>query len=261
MTAPANAPRPAIADALTGPTIRHGFFGRTGGVSTGVYGSLNCGPGSNDEAAHVAENRRRVAAALHGGPLYTVHQHHSADCLVLTGDEDPALYPKADAIATSTPGIVLGILTADCGPVLLADHQAGVIGAAHAGWRGATGGVLDNVVKAMTALGAAPDRIIAALGPTIGPADYEVGDDFISAVTAADDNAADYVITDDDWPKPHFDLPGYIGARLIRQGVGTVDLSCANSTYADPSRYFSYRYNTHQGTPDYGRMIGAISLI
>ncbi len=250
----------ATSDALKSGRCQHGFFGRAGGVSTGLYASLNCGPGSHDDKAHVTENRSRVATALGGGPLYTLHQHHSADCKLIGANDDPSHHPKADAMVTDRPGVILGILTADCGPVLLADRQAGIIGAAHAGWRGATGGVLDNTIKTMISLGASADNIHAALGPTIGPEDYEVGADFITAVTDADDNAADYIVTDDSWPKPHFDLPGYIGARLIKLGVGRVDLDCARSTYARPQDYFSFRYNTHQNEADYGRMIAAICL-
>jgi len=240
----------------------HGFFGRQGGVSTGLYGSLNCGPGSADAAGNVATNRARVAAALGRDPnhLYTVHQTHSADCVILDGTENPETRPQADALATDQPGILIGILTADCTPVLFHDPVAQVIGAAHAGWRGATGGILDSTINAMETLGAQRFQIRAAIGPTIGPDDYEVGEDFVDAATKADPAAATFVIRHSDRPRPHFDLPGYVAARLQGLGVQAIDSSTGCSTYADQDRYFSYRYNCHQGARDYGRMIAVIGL-
>lgn len=240
--------------------VPHGFFGRQGGVSSGIYNSLNCGPGSNDDAQAVTENRARVCNALGFDPtrLHTLHQTHSATCVTITDQDDPLKRPEADALVTNCPDILLGILTADCTPVLFYAPDIGVIGAAHAGWRGATGGILDSTIDAICALGAIPSQISAAIGPTIGPDDYEVGNDFVEAAQQADPATAEFVIWDKARPRPHFDLPAYVAARLTKLGVGTIDRSNAQSTYASPDRYFSYRYNTHQGDTDYGRMIAVI---
>ncbi|HWA89061.1 MAG TPA: polyphenol oxidase family protein, partial [Rhizomicrobium sp.] len=190
---------------------RHGFFGRTDGVSTGIFASLNCGPGSGDDRAAVTENRRRVSEAL-GGPLLTLYQIHSAEAVVVT--EPWAQGPQADAMATNVPGLALGILTADCAPVLFADSEAGVIGAAHAGWRGAFSGVLEATIAAMEALGAARKRIAVALGPMIRQASYEVGPEFIARFVEADKDNARFFSPGEQPGHAMFDLASYAAARL-----------------------------------------------
>ncbi|MBI3444962.1 MAG: peptidoglycan editing factor PgeF [Magnetospirillum sp.] len=242
--------------------IRHGFFTREGGVSEGVYASLNCGPGSNDKPESVAENRRR-AMALMDMPeeaLATLYQTHSAEVVVVREAWAPGQAPKADAMVTDRPGLVLGILTADCAPVLLADGKGGIIGAAHAGWKGALGGVLDNTVKAMVELGAKKPKIVAAIGPCIGHRSYEVGPDFVVPFLAEDEVNADYFA-----PSPHrdghhlFDLPGYISRKLAKLGVHEVTRVPAD-TLRDEARFFSYRRATLRGESDYGRQLSAIML-
>lgn len=241
------------------PGIRHGFFTRQGGVSRGLYASLNCGAGSKDDAVSVIENRSRVAQHLgaFADDVQTIYQIHSASAhavSALTPRED---LPKADALVTRTRGLALGILTADCAPVLFADAEAGVVGAAHAGWRGALGGILEATVRAMETLGADRTRIFAALGPAIGPNSYEVGPEFVAAFEEADaDNARFFTI-----PKgratPHFDLPSYVMARLGRLGVKHAERQCP-CTYENESMFFSFRRATHRKEPDYGRQISAI---
>jgi len=250
--------RSAFADS---PGIRHAFFTCEGGVSEGIYASLNCGFGSDDDPERVAENRRRALAAL-GMPkndLLTVHQVHSADALVVDSADDLAHRPRADAMVTATPGLTLGILTADCAPVLLADPEAGVIGAAHAGWRGALSGILAATVERMLVLGARRDALRAAVGPAIGHASYEVGPDFPAPFLAEDESNAAYFE-----PAPRqghhlFDLAGYVAAALRRAGVADIDVVAAD-TYRD-ERFFSYRRNTHRGVGDYGRQLSAITLV
>ncbi|MFK8250572.1 peptidoglycan editing factor PgeF [Ancylobacter terrae] len=242
------------------PGIRHAFFTRQGGVSQGIYASLNGGTGSKDDPAAVKENRARMAAALGVTPdhFLSMWQVHSPDCVIATGPWDER--PKADAAVTATPGLAVAATMADCGPVLFADPQARVVGAAHAGWRGAVGGVLDSTVAQMAELGARPGRIVAAIGPLIRQHSYEVGPDFVSAVTALDHGNMRYFAPAD---RPHhamFDLPGYIADRLRRLGVGTVEDLCLD-TYADEERFYSYRRSTHRGEPDYGRLIAAITLV
>ena len=244
--------------ALSG--IRHGFFTREGGVSEGVYASLNGGTGSNDRPADIIENRARMAAAVGVAPdrFLTAYQIHSPDVVVAQTPWDQRNRPRADAIVTKEPGLAIGISTADCGPVLFADPQARVIGAAHAGWRGALGGVLEATIAAMEKLGATHTRIAAAAGPMIRQPSYEVGPDMIERFLAADPDNARFFVAG----KPGhsmFDLPGYIVARLERAGIGPVeDLKLC--TYADPARFFSYRRTTHRAEPDYGRHINAIAL-
>ncbi len=244
---------------LACPGIRHGFFCRTGGVSDGIYTSLNAGRGSNDRAVDVDENRRRVAShfGLALERLVSMHQVHSAEALTL--EAPPAEPPRVDALVTRTPGLALGVLHADCAPVLFADPQARVIGAAHAGWRGATGGILEATVAAMVASGAEPARIRAAIGPTIAQPSYEVGPDFPAPVLVGHPDAAAFFKRA---PRPThhlFDLPGYIAMRLAAAGVGAVD-DLALDTYADDTRFFSYRRATHRGEPDYGRLVSVIML-
>jgi polyphenol oxidase len=238
--------------------LRHGFFGRAGGASSGVFQGLNCGHGSSDQTEAVTINRARVAEAMDLPPesLIGVHQVHSADVVTVTAPLTTA--HRADALVTATPGLALSVLTADCQPVLFADTQAGVIGAAHAGWKGAIAGVLDATVAAMAALGANPARIHAVIGPTISQRAYEVGPEFFDTVMAEDDSAARYFAagTGDRF---HFDLPGYGLHRLRAAGVGHAEWT-RHCTYSDPDRFFSYRRSVHQREADYGRLIATIRL-
>lgn len=238
--------------------LRHGFFGRAGGASSGVFQGLNCGHGSSDQTEAVTINRARVAEAMDLPPeaLIGVHQVHSADVITVTAPLTTA--PRADALVTATPGLALSVLTADCQPVLLADAQAGVIGAAHAGWKGAIAGILDATVAAMQALGADPARIHAVIGPTISQRAYEVGPDFFDTVMAEDDSAARY-FAQGTGDRLHFDLPGYGLHRLRAAGVGHVEWT-RHCTYSDPDRFFSYRRSVHQREADYGRLIATIRL-
>ncbi|MBZ9655390.1 peptidoglycan editing factor PgeF [Phyllobacterium lublinensis] len=240
--------------------IAHGFFTRHGGVSDGIYRGLNVGSGSNDNQDHVKENRRRVAESL-GAPLshlVTVHQVHSPDVVTVTAPFAGAR-PDADAIVTATPGIVVGALSADCGPILFADNEAKVVGAAHAGWKGAIGGVLENTVDAMIALGARRDRIQAVLGPTIGPDNYEVGGEFYNQFVGTDPAYKDYFRDSVKDGHKMFDLWAFIITRLERAGVNASSLE--RCTYADEDQFFSYRRTTHRKEPDYGRQISAITIM
>jgi YfiH family protein len=243
------------------PNLRHAFFTRQGGVSEGLYASLNGGLGSADEPARVRENRRRMADELEVPPerLVSLHQVHSAEALVVAAPF-PDARPKADGMATATPGIALAITTADCGPVLFADPHAGVVGAAHAGWRGALGGVLEATLAAMEGLGARRDKIVAVLGPTIGRAAYEVGDDLKDRFLDADPDNGRYFAPNGRAGHALFDLPSYIGDRLRRAGIGEF-ADVDQCTYADEERFYSYRRTTHRGEADYGRLISAIRLI
>ncbi len=245
-----------------GPSMAHGFFGRAGGLSTGLYRGLNCGLGSNDDAATVQKNRARVASVLRFEPadLLTVYQIHSADVVTITERHAYEDAPQADAMVTKTPGLGLGILTADCAPILLADQKSGVIGAAHAGWKGAIGGVLENTVQAMEALGAARGDIHAAIGPTISQANYEVGPEFKARFLEEDASNEKFFEPSSKENHQQFDLPGFVHARLSAAGIGEIiDTACC--TYADEARYFSYRRSTHRDEPDYGRNISVIGLI
>ncbi len=239
--------------------VRHGFFTREGGVSEGLLASLNCGLGTQDVRENVLENRRRAMANLDLPleALATVVQKHTATCEVLTAPWPEDERPVADAMVTDRPGIALGILTADCVPVLFAEPKARVIGAAHAGWRGAVGGVLEATVTAMESLGAQRDLIAAATGPCIGPRSYQVGHDVRDAVVAHREEDATFFIADDDrWL---FDLPGYVLRRLAVAGLHHVGrVPC--DTYREPQRFYSYRRGTHHGEPDYGRQLSAITL-
>ena len=242
--------------------IRHAFFTRSGGVSQGVYASLNGGVGSNDAPDKVAENRARMAAALGVPPdrLLTAHQIHSPDVVVADRPWTRENRPRADAIVTRTPALAIGISTADCGPLLLADAEAGVIGAAHAGWRGALTGVIEAAIAAMEQLGAERSRIAAALGPTIRQPNYEVGPEFVARFLAADADNARFFAPSDRAGHAMFDLAGYIAARLQRAGIGKFE-DLGLCTYAEPARFFSYRRTTKLGEADYGRHINAIALI
>jgi polyphenol oxidase len=241
--------------------VAHGFFTRQGGVSGGIFASLNCGPGSNDDAANVQENRARVAEILGAKPsrLLTVFQKHSATAVIAKTPWEAAKTPEADAIVTATPGLAIGVLTADCAPVLFCDREARVVGAAHAGWRGALSGIVDATVKSMQKLGAKPEHIVAVIGPAISQKAYEVGADYRDSFVAEEPESAAFFATDEGSGEPHFDLPGYVAERLKRAGVGTIsDLGLC--TYCEESRLFSYRRSQHHGDPDYGRQISAILL-
>lgn len=241
--------------------VRHGFLTRCGGVSRGIYASLNCGPGSGDDRAAVLENRRRAMAALDAAetPLCTVHQVHSPDAVTVSAPWELGEGPKADAMVTDRPGVALGILTADCAPVLFVDAKAGVVGAAHAGWRGAIGGVLGATVEAMEALGAERSRIAAGVGPCIGRTAYEVGPEFPAPFL---EQAADNQDFFQAAARPGhflFDLRGYIARQLKRLSVGDAHaLPC--DTYTEEQRFFSYRRACHRGEGDYGRLLSAILL-
>ena len=239
--------------------VAHGFLGRTGGVSTGIHAGLNVGIGSDDDAAAVAENRRLASeAVLPGAALVTLYQTHSADCVTVRAPFEERLRPRADALVTDRPGLALGILTADCAPVLLADKDAGVIGAAHAGWKGAIGGVTDATILAMEALGAKRDRIAAAIGPCITRASYEVDDAFARRFEAHDPANERFFAEGRDGHF-QFDLEAYVAHRLASAGIGRVAM-LGLDTYADEARFFSFRRATHRGEPGYGRQISVIGL-
>ena len=242
---------------LTG--VRHGFFGRRGGSSTGDFASLNASESVGDKLNHVRENRAQITGILGFSPeaLAQVKQVHSAKVVTLT---DPAAIPErpeADAIVTNIRGACLGILTADCTPILLADVEAGIIAAAHAGWRGAVSGIAEATVHAMEALGAAPERIVAAIGPTISAPNYEVGPDWATELLRHHRDAANR-ISRPRGGREHFDLPGFVFDHLIGAGVGLVD-DLGLCTYAEPRKYFSHRWATHKGIPA-GRQLSVIGL-
>lgn len=239
--------------------VAHGFLGRRGGVSVGAMAGLNVGLGSDDDPVAVAENRRRaVDAVLPGARLATLYQIHSAEAVTILQPYDDTQRPHADALVTDRPGLLLGILTADCAPVLLADREAGVVGAAHAGWRGAISGVTDATVAAMEALGAQPQRIVAAVGPCIARASYEVDEAFLRRF-AAEEPANERFFADGRDGRYQFDLEAYVAHRLADAGVGRVE-TLGLDTYADADRFYSYRRATHRGEPDYGRQISVIGL-
>jgi purine-nucleoside/S-methyl-5'-thioadenosine phosphorylase / adenosine deaminase len=242
------------------PKVRHGFFDRTGGVSCGIYAALNCGFGSDDERDDVAENRRRVAATLGLEPerLCTLYQIHSADVVVVTDPGDTS-GRRADAMVTATPDIALGVLTADCAPVLFADAEAQVVGAAHAGWKGALAGVAEATVAAMEGLGARKESIAAVIGPCIAPASYEVGPEFRARFVEVDPGNRAFFEASKRTGHAMFDLPGYLMSRLGRLGLKSARWT-GQDTCADAERFFSYRRAVLRGEPDYGRMVGAISL-
>ncbi len=245
------------ADALL--PLHHGFFTRRGGASSGIFRGLNCGLGSSDQREVVMINRARVADAMEVTPdaLATVHQVHSADVVTLSAPMQGEM-PKADAIVTATPGIAISILTADCQPVLFADPEKGVIGGAHAGWKGALDGVLDATVDAMEALGAVRGNIRAVIGPSISQDAYEIGPEFRDRFTAHDANNAEF-FREGVGDRLHFDLTGYGIHRLRGAGVGTAEWT-GHCTYSDAERFFSYRRSVHDQEVDYGRLIAAIRI-
>ncbi|TVR98972.1 MAG: peptidoglycan editing factor PgeF [Rhodospirillales bacterium] len=244
-----------------GGRVTHAFFTREGGVSEGIYASLNCGLGSGDHPDAVRTNRARAAVrlGLSEGAVVTAYQVHSATIAVVDSHWRDEERPKVDGLVTKVPGIALGILTADCAPVLLADPESGVVGAAHAGWRGALAGVVEATVGAMMALGAKPARMAAAVGPCIRQRSYEVGPDVRDAVCAANGGAARLFVPSDRRDRFLFDLPGYVTGRLEGVAVGAIE-ALPLDTYADATRFFSYRRTTHAGGRDYGRMLSAIAL-
>lgn len=247
-------------DLLRSPIAAHGFFGRKGGVSKAQYDSLNTGRGSDDRPDNITENRRRVAASLGTAEpsLLSCHQCHSADVMIVDGPWAAGFAPKADAIVTKTPGIAVSALAADCAPVLFIDEDARVIGAAHAGWRGAVAGITDQTVKAMESLGADRANIRAVVGPCISQNHYEVGPEFKAQFIAQNPKHARFFIPGKG-DRVHFDLKAYVTNRLISFGVGQAD-ALPDCTYDAPKDYFSYRYNNHNGLGDYGRNISAIML-
>ncbi|MBA4793481.1 peptidoglycan editing factor PgeF [Phenylobacterium sp.] len=259
MTEPA--PLPVITSPLLEAAgVRHAFFTRQGGVSAGLYGSLNVGPGSEDSPEDVAENRRRTAAHFGLPPeaLNTCHQVHSAEARIA---ERPwgAARPEADAVVTRTPGLICGALAADCAPVLLADPDAGVVGAAHAGWKGALGGVVADAVAKMTELGARPGRIVAAVGPCIAQASYEVGAEFLDRFAAADAGHERFFRSGESAGKHMFDLPGFVLSRLAAAGVANAEW-VGRDTCAEADLFFSNRRAFKRGEADYGRLLSAIVL-
>jgi polyphenol oxidase len=239
--------------------VPHGFLGRRGGVSTGDLAGLNVGYGSKDDRDAIEENRRRaIAAVLPGAKLATVHQVHSANVVYVDRPWSYDNRPHADAMVTDRPNLLLGILTADCAPVLFADSRAGVIGAAHAGWRGALAGVTDATIAAMEQLGAQRERIRAAIGPCVAQESYEVDEGFRKRLLA-DDPANDDFFIASPRSRPHFDLPAYIGRRLDAAGIAGCEM-LGLDTYAEPERFYSFRRATHRGEADYGRQVSLIAL-
>jgi YfiH family protein len=244
----------ALAD---GTHARHGFFTRNASVGE-THGEANCAYRTPEETARVTAARARCTAAVQAQILVTVKQRHTADVVVVDEPWSWDAAPIADALVSRRTAIALGILTADCAPVLLADENAGIVAAAHAGWRGAFDGVIANTVAAMTKLGASPARIVAGIGPCIGPASYEVGPEFRAQFVARDPGFGSYF--DDSRAKPHFNLPAFVADRLRAAGVGTVAIQ-GGDTVAEEALYFSYRRSTLRGEPDYGRQLSAISQV
>jgi YfiH family protein len=241
------------------PGLRHGFFTRKGGVSGLLYSSLNCGPGSSDEPSHVGENRARVAKHLGAAEpeVVTLYQTHSATALAVEGPFPANGRPKADALVTRTPGLAIGALTADCAPVLFADPEARVVGAAHAGWRGAAAGILEAAIAEMERLGGRRARIFAAIGPSINQAAYEVGPEFKAALIDGNLDNARFFDQSEPNARPHFDLPGYVESRLGAAGLAGIERQ-SPCTYANESLFYSFRRSKHRGEADYGRQISAI---
>ena len=252
-----------VSDLLKEQTgIQHGFFTRGGGVSAGIYASLNCGFGSGDTAENVRENRARATAKLgtRRAELLTVRQVHSSRVMVADTPWQHDAAPEADAIVTRTPKLAVGVLTADCTPILFADREATVVAAAHAGWKGAKAGIIEAVIETMEELGARRDRICAAIGPTISQTAYEVGPEFEAAFLGDDAANGKYFATPTPGAQPHFDLPGYCRGRAQAARISYVD-SLGLCTYQNESLFFSYRRSVHRAEADYGRQISAIVLM
>jgi YfiH family protein len=256
-----SAPFFLTARSLTHDAVSHGFFSRIGGVSEGLYASLNCGRGSEDDRGHVEENRRRVAVAMAVASSHLIgpRQVHSARAAIATRVWEPADAPEADAVVTNVRGIAVSVLTADCAPVLLADPVAGVVAAAHAGWKGAKAGIIENTLKAMESLGASLHRIAAAIGPAISVSAYEVGPEFKAAFLESDTANGAYFTVPGSSGRPHFNLPAYVKDRLRRSGVDTIE-DLDTCTYKNESILFSHRRSVHRSEPDYGRQISAIVI-
>jgi YfiH family protein len=261
MDAPLPTIAPVEAPALMLPGIAHAFFTRQGGVSGGLYAGLNTGIGSRDDRACVLENRARAAAYLgaKSARLATPYQVHGTDAVIVEEAWAPGQGPKADAVVTRSPGLAIGVGTADCGPILFADAEAGVVAAAHAGWKGALTGILESTVRAMESIGAKPERTVAVLGPTISAAAYEVGPEFLARFAEADPGSERFFRPSERPEHSMFDLPAYIVDRLRRVGLGEVH-DVGLCTYSDEARFFSYRRATHRGEPDYGRQLSAIAI-
>jgi YfiH family protein len=246
------------ADQLKLAGVTHGFFTREGGVSQGIFASLNCGLGSGDDVALVTENRARVLAELGSSTLVSGYQVHGVDVAVVNGPLDER--PKVDGMVSATPGVAIGVLTADCGPVLFADEKAEVVGACHAGWKGALLGITDATIVAMERLGARRENIIAVLGPTISKANYEVGPEFPAAFLTANPKAKAYFTPSVKSDHHMFDLPLFLVDRMRQFGVGAVT-DVGLCTYDEEDWFFSYRRATHRAEKDYGRLISAIGLL
>lgn len=248
-----------LIESAAGNAVQHGYFTRKGGVSDGVYAGLNVGLGSNDERERVVENRNRVTQwfGAEAERLATVHQIHSPDVFTVKGDYTGER-PAADALVTATPGLVIGVLTADCGPILFADAEAGVVGAAHAGWKGALTGVLENTVAAMESFGAKRENIVACLGPSISRRNYEVGPEYVDRFIGTNPTFADFFSPSEKQGHAMFDLPGLTLRRLVEAGIRAENLDIC--TYPAEADYFSYRRTVHRNEPDYGRQISAIML-
>jgi polyphenol oxidase len=252
-------PTPLLAASLSATSVAHGFFTRRGGVSQGIYASLNCGAGSKDDAAAVRQNRGRVVAHLGAREIVSAHQVHGTTAVIVREAWPASERPQADALVTDTPGIAVGVLTADCAPVLFADAQAGVVAAAHAGWRGAITGICEAAIDAMEQLGADRSRIGAAVGPCIGTAAYQVGPDFQAQVLDQDPGSAAFFTPPDASGRPHFDLSAYLASRLARAGLSAVSVEDA-CTFSGADDFFSYRRSRVRNEADYGRQISAIVL-
>jgi YfiH family protein len=240
--------------------VRHGFLGRRGGVSGGLCSGLNVGLGSGDEREAIAENRRRaVAAVAPGTRLVTLHQVHSGDALAVTAPYADDARPRADGMVTDRPGLVLGILTADCAPVLFADREAGIVGAAHAGWKGAIGGIVEATVREMERLGAVRSRIAAAIGPCIARRSYEVDESFFSRFADEEPENERFFTAGRMDGHHQFDLEGFVVSRLAAAGLARIE-ALGEDTYSQPDRFFSFRRATHRGEPDYGRQVSLIAV-
>ena len=253
-------PNPITSPNMDHPLLQHGYFTRVGGVSGGIYRGLNIGIGSHDDPDAITENRKRVCEHFALGPnsIGTPYQIHSPDVFVADDGWTPDKRPQADAVVTKRNDLVIGVVTADCGPVLFADAENGVVAAAHAGWKGATGGVLENTIDTMISTGADRSNIVAVLGPTISRENYEVGPEFVERLTALDSHNSDYLGASVNTGHAMFDLPSYIVDRL--KGAGISASWTGQCTYADEELFFSYRRTTHRKEVDYGRQISAIRI-